>query len=503
VSRSYPKILRNRKRRIERRLDPGRGWSEQPTPMMSASNIHFEMAERRRAVNYGGIGAIHLMGQRLGLAQEIDGRVQLLKRHLPYHESDHVLNLAYNALLDGQRLEDIELRRNDEAFLDGLGAQRIPDPTTSGDFTRRFDQGSILDLMEAINTTRQRVWKKQPRGFLSQAFIDIDGTMAPTLGQCKGGMALSYKGIWGYAPLIISLANTREVLYLVNRPGNVVSHEGCVPWIERAIELVRLPAGEITLRGDSDFTLTAELDRWDSQGIKFLFGMDAHQKVVQLAEALPERAWKPLERLARYEIATEPRRKPLRVKEAIVRFKGYLNKKLLGESVAQFNYQPLKCGRSYRLVVVRKNISIQKGEAVLLEDIKYFFYLTNHTDYRAQEIVALANQRCDQENVIEQLKNGVNAMRMPVDDLLSNWAYMVISALGWNLKSWYGLLMPNRQRGLELVQMEFRRFLHAIVLLPAQIVRSGRRIIYRIMGYNSWLKDFFAAWENLRRMAPA
>jgi hypothetical protein len=503
VSRSYPKILRNRKRRIERRLDPGRQWSEQPTPMMSASNIHFEMAERRRAVNYGGIGAIHLMGQRLGLAQEIDGRVQLLKRHLPYHESDHVLNLAYNALLDGQRLEDIELRRNDEAFLDGLGAQRIPDPTTSGDFTRRFDQDSILDLMEAINTTRQRVWKKQPRGFLSQAFIDIDGTMAPTLGQCKGGMALSYKGIWGYAPLIISLANTREVLYLVNRPGNVVSHEGCVPWMERAIELVRLHAGEITLRGDSDFTLTAELDRWDSQGIKFLFGMDAHQKVVQLAEALPERAWKPLERLARYEIATEPRRKPLRVKEAIVRFKGYLNKKLLGESVAQFNYQPLKCGRSYRLVVVRKNISIQKGEAVLLEDIKYFFYLTNHTDYRAEEIVALANQRCDQENVIEQLKNGVNAMRMPVDDLLSNWAYMVISALGWNLKSWYGLLMPNRQRGLELVQMEFRRFLHAIVLLPAQIVRSGRRIIYRIMGYNGWLKDFFAAWENFRRMAPA
>ena len=140
--------------------------------MLSASNIHFEMAERDRAVNYGGIGAIHLMGQRLGLAEEIDGRVQLLKRHLPYHESDHVLNLAYNALLDGQRLEDIELRRNDEAFLDGLGAQRIPDPTTSGDFTRRFDQEAIVDLMEAINSTRQRVWKEQPRGFLSHAFID-------------------------------------------------------------------------------------------------------------------------------------------------------------------------------------------------------------------------------------------------------------------------------------------------------------------------------------------
>jgi len=503
VSGSYPKILRNRKHGIERRLDPKRRWSEQPAPMLSASNIHFEMAERDRAVNYGGIGAIHLMGQRLGLAEEIDGRVQLLKRHLPYHESDHVLNLAYNALLDGQRLEDIELRRNDEAFLDGLGAQRIPDPTTSGDFTRRFDQEAVVDLMEAINSTRQRVWKEQPRGFLSHAFIDTDGTIAATFGECKGGIGLSYKGIWGYAPLIISLANTREVLYLVNRPGNAVSHEGCVPWIDRAIELVASHAGEITLRGDTDFTLTGELDRWDSQGIKFIFGMDAHPKVVQLAEALPEEAWRPLERLPRYEIATERRRKAPRVKEAIVRFKGYLNKKLVGESIAEFNYQPNKCGRNYRLVVVRKNISVQKGENVLFEDIRYFFYITNHTEYSAEQVVALANQRCDQENVIEQLKNGVNAMRMPVDDLLSNWAYMVTAALAWNLKSWYGLLMPNRQRGLELVQMEFRRFLQAIVLLPAQIVRSGRRIIYRIMGYNSYLKDFFAIWEKLRRMAPA
>ena len=503
MSKSYPKILRNRKRQIEGRLDPERRWSEQPAPMLSASNIHFEMAERGRAVNYGGIGAIHLMGQRLGLAEEIDGRVQLLKRHLPYHESDHVLNLAYNALLDGQRLEDIELRRNDEAFLDGLGAERIPDPTTSGDFTRRFDQEAIVDLMEAINSTRPRVWEEQPPGFLSHAFIDTDGTIAATFGECKGGIGLSYKGIWGYAPLIISLANTREVLYLVNRPGNAVSHEGCVPWIDRAIELVAPHAGEITLRGDTDFTLSGELDRWDSQGIKFLFGMDAHPKVVQLAEALPEEAWKPLERLPRYEIATEPRRKAPRLKEAIVRFRGYLNKKLVGESVAEFDYQPTKCGRSYRLVVVRKNISIQKGEAVLFEDIKYLFYITNHTDYLAEEIVALANGRCDQENVIEQLKNGVNAMRMPVADLLSNWAYMVTSALAWNLKSWYGLLMPNRQRGLELVQMEFRRFLHAIVLLPAQIVRSGRRIIYRIMSYNRYLRDFFAVWEKLRRMAPA
>jgi len=134
VKRTYPKILRNRKQRIERRLDAKRRWEQQAEPMMSARNIHFEMAQKGRATNYGGIGAIHLMGQKLGLAREIDERLHLLKRHLPYHESDHVLNFAYNALLGGQRLEDIELRRNDAAFLDGLGARAHSRP----DHQRRF-----------------------------------------------------------------------------------------------------------------------------------------------------------------------------------------------------------------------------------------------------------------------------------------------------------------------------------------------------------------------------
>ena len=227
--------------------------------------------------------------------------------------------------------------------------------------------------------------------------------------------------------------------------------------------------------------------------------------MVALAEALPPEAWQPLERLPRYEIATEARAKAERVKEGVVRRRGYLNKTLVGESVAAFDYRPHKCHRAYRLVVLRKNVSVQKGERALFEEIRYFFYLTNHTPgrYGPEAIVGLANGRCDQENVIAQLKNGVNAMRMPVHDLLSNWAYRVMSALAWNLKAWYGLLVPDRERGLELVKREFRGFLQAIVWLPAQIVRSGRRILYRILGYNAWLKDFFSMWERLRRMAPA
>jgi hypothetical protein len=240
---------------------------------------------------------MHLLVQRLGLVEDLDRSVQLLKVHLPYHESDHVLNLAYNILAGGGRLEDIELRRQDENFLNALGAERIPDPTTAGDFTRRFSEPDITLLQECINRARLAVWKVQPEGFLKEAFIDVDGSIAGTYGECKQGIGLSYKGIWGYAPLIVSLANTREVLYLVNRPGNVASHSESVAWIDRAIGLVSQVAGRVTVRGDTDFTHTAQLDRWNEQGVRFILGFDANPKLVALAEAVAPSAWQRLERL--------------------------------------------------------------------------------------------------------------------------------------------------------------------------------------------------------------
>jgi hypothetical protein len=192
----------------------------------------------------------------------------------------------------------------------------------------------------------------------------------------------------------VSLANTKEVLYLQNRPGNSASHSGSVEWIDRAVKLVGEVAGSVTIRGDTDFTHTAQLDRWDAAGRFFILGMDAHPKVVQLAEGLPQSAWQRLERLPKYEILTEPRAKAFRHKEQIVIEKEFNNQKLVGEDIAELDYQPLKCGRKYRLVIVRKNISVQKGEQALLDDIRYFFYLTNRKD-QAAKIVGLANGRCD------------------------------------------------------------------------------------------------------------
>jgi hypothetical protein len=411
--------LARRKRRILRRLEHQPGV-ERPEPMMAAANIRYEIAEKVRGIAHGGIGAIHLLARKVGLIQDIDANLHLLKRHLPYHESDHVLNLAYNLLAGGSRLEHLEARRNDEVFLDALGARRIPDPTTAGDFCRRFTAGDVEGLMDALNETRLRVWRQQPDTFFDEAFIDADGTIAPSDGWCKQGVDLAYNGVWGYHPLVVSLANTGEPLFLVNRSGSRPSHEHAAAYLDKATALCRR-AGfrRITYRGDTDFTQTRHLDRWDEGSIRFIFGIDAMANLKGLAERLPELRYSELERPPRYTIKTAPRQARERHKERVVAERRFDTLKLVGEEVAEFEYRPVACQKTYRVVVLRKKLVVDKGQMWLFEPDRYFFWITNDRTTPASEVVFLANDRCDQENLIAQLRSGVKALAMPVDSLVS------------------------------------------------------------------------------------
>jgi len=445
VRQKDTRILNQRKDNLAKRLER-KQFPEEPRPLLRAQNIHYEMAERVRAIECGGIGAFHLLACNSGLVDAINENVHLLKRHLPYHESDHVLNIAYNTLSGGSCLDDIELRRNDEAYMDALGAERIPDPTTAGDFTRRFSEEDVSELLEAINGIRPKVWKKRlSMAERKEALVDVDGTHAPTWGECKDGIGLSYDGKWCYHPLLVSLANTMEPLYLVNRSGNCTSHDGAVEWIDRAIGLVRQSFKKVCLRGDTDFALTVHFDRWSKEGVRFAFGIDAMRNLVEIAEGLDSKRWRVMRRREKDPLSGKRRKRPKNFKEEIVVEKGYRNIRLVREHVSEFSYQPTKCKRPYRVIALKKSLSVEEGQVKLWDDVRYFFYITNRCDLSATDVVWLCNERCNQENLIEQLKNGVNALRMPVDTLVSNWSYMVMASLAWTLKAWFALLVRNHE----------------------------------------------------------
>jgi hypothetical protein len=507
VNAKIRELIERRKRRIERRLQRKdlRGCQR---PILTASNIHYEIAERVRATAAGGIGAIHLLTRKLGLDRAINERLSLLKVHLPYHESDHVLSIAYNLLAGGECLEHLEHLRSDEACLDALGARRIPDPTTAGDFCRRFKMHDIVDLMEVFNATRLKVWRQQPKAFFAQAIIEADGTMVETTGECKQGMDINHKGQWGYHPLLLSLANSGEPLYVVNRSGNRPSHEHAAIYFDRAIALCRR-AGfrKILLRGDTDFTQTAHLDRWDGEGVQFIFGIDATARLYGLAGELPPQAWKTLVRRVKRKRKTKPRKRPPNVKQQVVEARGFEDIRLLKEHVAEFRYRPVKCKKDYRVVVVWKELDVYGGQKRLFDDARCFFYIANDEKKAAEKIVLEANGRCNQENLLAQLKGDVRSLTAPVDNLLSNWAYMVIGSLAWSLKAWAALLLPEEGRWREkhgeekrkLLRMDFSTFRQAMMKVPAQILTTGRRIVCRLLAWNGWQDVFFRLVDQLRQ----
>ncbi|HOO51139.1 MAG TPA: IS1380 family transposase [Alphaproteobacteria bacterium] len=488
------KKLARRKRKIAKRVKK-RNWSEQPRPMMTGGNIRYEVDGRRQGIGCGGIGNIHQLALRSGLVAEIDRRLSLLKRHIPYHESDHVLNIAFNYLAGGSRLQDIELLRNDEAYLNALGAKIIPDPTTAGDFVRRFDQSDVVELMEIKNAVRSGIWKKQPASFRGLATINVDGTISPTCGQCKEGMDISYNGQWGYHPLIISLHESREPLYIVNRPGNVASHQGSAVWIDKSLDLVSRHFEKVQLRGDTDFSLTEHLDKWDKR-CAFIFGVDAMANLVKIADGMSD--WRRLNRRPKYEVKTQPRRRPENVKQQVVKRRKFKKIRTEAEHVSEFAYRPGKCRKDYRMIVLRKTLKVIRGELELFDDVRYFFYITNDWRRSTAEMIAFYRNRSDHENDVEQLKNGVQALNAASDSLTSNWALMVIASLAWDLKAWFGMLMSYRPLGKAVLRMEFKRFLNRFIQIPCLIIRTSRQIVYRFVGYNDQLKHIIKFSETLK-----
>jgi hypothetical protein len=240
--------------------------------------------------------------------------------------------------------------------------------------------------------------------------------------------------------------------------------------------------------------------------VRFLFGIDAMPNLKAIAEDLVATDWSPLQRPPQYAAKGKRRKRPERVKDRIVRQRGFKTLTRTGEEVAEVAYRPTACQRTYRLIIVRQTIRVEEGQARLFDEIRYRFFLSNDRQATPRALVFKGNDRCDQENLIAQLKGGVHALRAAVDNLVSNWAYMVMTALAWSLKAWFALSMPesprhrvaHREQKRQLLRIEFKRFVNAIILMPCQIIRGGHRLIFRLLSWNEWQGVFLRVVHALR-----
>lgn len=466
--------------------------------MMDLGPIKMEVMEKRNATGQGGIGIIHKMNQATGLIDEINANLELFKVHKPYFESDHVVNIAYNLLSGGTCLEDLEVRRNDIAYMDSLNAIRIPDPTTAGDFLRRFDYQSIVDLMEINNRNSQRIWRLNNRGKKGElAILDIDGKLVETYGEYKEGLDITYKKFWGFSTLVLTEMTTGVHLYTINRPGNTLSQEDCKQWIDKAIDLLLENFEKVLIRGDSAYYLTNYLDEW-SKKVDFIFSVDSYEKYIDKAESIKNKGWNEVSR-PKKEIKRDHRHE--NVKEAVIVKRNFKQIKQRAEYVSEYRSKPSNSKKEYRMVVVRQLKEQLKGGLLEGEIYQYFQYITTIEDQEPKQILELIRKRFNHENKIEQLTNGVYAFKMPAKEFNANWAYMVIAAMAWNMKCWFALLMNEIDSKIskKLIAIEFKRFKNWIVNIPCQITKSGRYVVYKVLSYNLYLNEILELTEKLNR----
>lgn len=439
--------------------------------------LHAEV-ESSESTALGGLALAVTLSSRLRMAQAIDGRVSLLRSRRPYHESDHVLTHVYNLFVGGSAIEDIADLQHSEPVRRMLGATRIPDPSTAGDFLRRFDGEAIAALDRAIDDVQERAWRMcHGSKRLALGVIDLDSHLHHVYGRQKEGADFTYKGGFGYHPLVISLAETQECLRLVNRGGNVPSADGAAAELSGLVPMLRRRFKKVLVRGDSAFARQDIFDACDRNGLHFAMVSAEHQNFRALAEGVKERCWRRFRSTAKPSaVVDRPRRRGRDLRRECARRRGKRDLKLEEQWLAEIVYKPARSEKTYRLIIRRQRIE-ESEQGELFEMWRYRYVLTSlPRSVPTEEVVRQTYRRCDQENVIEQLQNGVAAMRMPTGGFLANQAYLVCARLAHNMKSWLAMLALPR----EVMRWEWKRFRKAFVYAAARIVRTARQNIVRL-----------------------
>jgi hypothetical protein len=484
-------------------------WPETSGRVTRLPRLQVEIAERSTVTPYGGLALATAFLKRFRVAQEIDARVHVLKFPLPFHESDHVLAQALNLYVGGACLEDQAALQHDEGVLRMLGACRLPDPTTAGDFLRRFEErvhpGSLAGLRSAIDAVQDAVWRKlagKRKKKRDLAVVDLDGHTKTLYGVQKEGADFDHKGRWSYNVLLASLAGTGECLAVRNRSGNLRSSHGAAELLEETLPRVNRRFADVLVRADSDFDRRDVREACEAEGAFFAFVAREASNRLSWAEGIPESAWKPFRTRAhrdsqarRARPGFEARRKKRNRRRRRARERGYTNLQLARQWVAEIPWTPPGSTKTYRMILRRQLIEESEGQESMFEFYRYRYVVTNlpHS-WSAPEVIDATYQRCDQENVIEQMGSGVALWRMPVAEFDGNSAWLEIGRLAWNLGKWIAqLVLPA-----EVVRWEWKRYRQAFVYLAAEVIHRSRQHWLRISPAHRFLPTLVAAHAQLQ-----
>lgn len=485
-------------------------WPETRGRVFRLPKTHVEIDDSSEVTPYGGLDLAVAFFRRFKVAERLDSHVSVLKRHLPYSESDHLLTQVLNLYVGGTCIEDQANLQHSEAVRRILGACRIPDPTTSGDFLRRFDPAqnsdALVGLQRAVDEIQDVVWRRLRgrRGKASIAVVDIDTHCKELYGVQKEGADFSHDGKWSYRPLVFTLAEIGDCLAIQLRPGNTKDPVGVPELIRELTPRLKRHFVDVLYRADSAFDDTPVRKACEEVGAFYAFVGRGRDNRTKAADAVPEDCWRNFRTRARRQKARKRvkkgfrgRRKGVNLRRKRAQERQFIELRLEGQDLSE---GPLVMGgktvEGARLVYRRQLIHKHKGQELLFPENRYRYVVTNlpRSRYPTERVVDLTYERCDQENVIEQMGSGLAVWRMPVAEYAGNAAWLQIARLAWNLAKWIAqLALPE-----EAVRWEWKRFRQSFVYVAAKVIRSGRRIVVRFFGSHRFARTLVEAHQRIQ-----
>ena len=482
-------------------------WPETSGRVTRLPKVHVEVHDDAEVTTYGGLDLVSSFCRKFKVAEALDRNVHVLERHLPYHESDHILAQAMNLYVGGTCIEDLANLQHSAGIRQLLGACRIPDPTTAGDFLRRFEKpGGLAGLRAAVDEIQEAVWRRLRRGGKRKPMgvVDIDVKGKEVYGAQKEGADFSYCGVWSYRALTFTLAGTNECLAMRLRPGNTKDPVGVPEVIRKLTPLLKRHFKRVLYRADNAFDESPVREACLETGAHYAFVGRGGSHRRKTAKAISEEEWAPFEtraqrRRARARAANSyrPRQRGKNLRRQRAQERNYKDLRLRGQELAEcpqvVKEQEVPRGR---LIFRRQLIHKYQGQHLLFPEIRYRQVVTNLPSslYSAEDVVDLTYVRCDQENTIEQLGSGLAAWRMPVAQFAGNAAWLEIARLAWNLAKWIArLTLPD-----EVVRWEWKRFRQAFVFVAARVIRTGRRIVLRLYESHRFVGTLVAAHQKLQ-----